>query len=117
MGTVRMRTIADAAQWHADLVVTCGGCKHEARFRASQTQDYFRSRGWSMSLEVIAQRFRCQRCTTQSVRVRVEMPVAEVSPPMLRPKPDDPPPLGVDPALWAAADTYGRKRLIRRARD
>lgn len=117
MGSIKLNTMEDAAQWQGDLVVSCEQCGHEARFHAAQTARYFRSRQWPTSLGSAANRFRCEQCGSRKCVINVALPKPVTPRPVPRPKSDDPAPLGVDQTAWAQADMYERKRLIRQARD
>lgn len=124
MGVVKLRAMEDLVRWRADLRVVCGTCGREGRFDAMAMVRWFRSNGWSTSLDVAAHRFRCDGpekgsgCGSRNARLSAIMPDPQM--PETRPMPSggdhDPVPQGVDPAAWAKASHYERGRLIRRAR-
>ncbi len=124
MGVVKLRDMADLIRWRAELRVVCNTCGREARFDPAAMLKWFRSHGWSTSLDVAAHRFRCDGpeagvgCGSKDVRLSAFTPDLEL--PEVRPKPKggdhDAVPLGIDPKAWAKASDYERNQLLRRAR-
>jgi len=96
--------------------VRCRKCKREAEFRAIALADWFKSCGIRDDWKTIRAKFVCDGCGARNAEVTYELDAPD--PPKVPPLPrDGDTPLGVDPGLWAAADHYERRRLIRRARN
>jgi hypothetical protein len=121
MGTVRLRSIEDLDRYGAELVVMCRQCGRVAHFKPHEIASWFRSHGFSTSLEVAGQRFRCHPpwgCGARDAKLSSRLPELELPPE--RPKPKITPgeaPKGIDPERWAKADSRERKRLVRQLRS
>ena len=102
------------------VLVKCRKCGREARFSTYDLSRWFRVNNISDDWKTIRRKFRCdgfgQGCGSREVEVTYELKAPE--PPRLPPEPrevDCPP--GIDPAEWAKADRYEKKRLVRRLRN
>lgn len=118
---VRIDRFEDMVQWRAWLLVQCNRCGRKAHYDPDMMIRWFKPKGWSTSLQSAGHRFVCEGqhgdrgCGAKNVTLGVVMPEADV--PKQRPVPvDRDAPLGVDPEAWAKADTYEKRRLIRKAR-
>ena len=98
------------------IVVKCRKCGREGRFSPGDLSQWFRSRGKRDDWKTIRRKFVCDGadgggCGGRDVDVRFELQAPE--PPLRPPAPKEDCPDGIDPARWAKADYYERKRLIR----
>ncbi|HEU4958543.1 MAG TPA: hypothetical protein VFT40_13060 [Sphingomicrobium sp.] len=99
--------------------VKCRKCGREARFSPYDLSRWFRVNGIRDEWKTIRRKFRCdgfgEGCGSREVEVTYELEAPE--PPRLPPEPrhvDCPP--GIDPIEWAKADSYEKRRLVRRSR-
>ena len=98
--------------------VKCRKCGRVAQFSAYELARWFKAARIRDDWKTIRSRFVCQGCGQRSADVTYELEAPE--PPKPPPVPisaDRPAPPGVDPEAWAIADSYERRRLIRRARS
>lgn len=96
--------------------VRCRKCGRVAQFSAGELARWFRACRIRDDWKTIRSKFVCQGCGRRNAEVTYELEA---------PEPPTPPPVpvtadcphGIDPHAWATADSYERKRLIRRARS
>lgn len=121
MSYKRLETLEDVHRFGLCLRITCEKCGRQAIFTTSSFQ--VSNVRFSIRLERLAARMRCSTfpgeppgCGHKGARIMaIDWP--ERKPAALPPRPAyHPAPAGVDQAAWDKADSYERKRLIRRAR-
>lgn len=113
-------SLAEISRFGGTLIVTCRACGRKARFDPGNLSRWLRVSGKSDDWRSIRRKFVCKGmdakgCGSRDVDVSFELTAPD--PPKGPPVALDGCPLGVDPVEWAKADHYGRKRLVRIARD
>jgi hypothetical protein len=102
--------------------VKCRRCGREARFIPMELSNWFRLRFRRDDWKTIRTKFVCkglsgEGCGRRDVSVTYELDAPDPPPRPPAPREVSDCPKGIDPAEWAKADTYERKRLVRRLRS
>ena len=109
-------TLSELIGFGGTVRVECKKCRRVARFAAGELSRWFRASNIRDDWKTIRSKFVCQGCGCRRVDVTYELEAPEPPPLPPAPRTADCPP-GIDPDAWAKADSYERKRLVRRARS
>lgn len=103
------------------VLVKCNRCGRTARFSPYDLSRWFRSMGKRDDWKTIRTKFVCygfgKGCGSRDVSVTYEIDAPAPPRPPPSPRGSDDCPTGINRDVWARADYYERKRLVRRLRS
>ena len=89
------RFVEDLSRHNANLDVHCDACGNSGLFDPQNVASYFRAQRWSTLWEMVPRRFRCSKCGSKKITLKVEFkppPLPRIDKPALLPRDRKPAP-------------------------